>query len=42
MSKAHPIVDMRSRPAFLYPFFGAAPGTSSYDVVRFLIGASAV
>lgn len=36
MSKAHPIVDMRSRPAFLYPFFGAAPGTSSYDVVRLL------
>lgn len=36
MSKAHPIVDMRSRPAFLHPFFGAAPGTPSYEVVRWL------
>ena len=31
-----PIVDMRSRPAFLHPFFGAAPGTPEYDVVRWL------
>ncbi|PNG24929.1 amidohydrolase family protein [Methylocella silvestris] len=36
MSQTTPIVDMRSRPAFLHPFFGAAPGTPSYDVVRWL------
>ena len=30
------IVDMRSRPSFLHPFFGAAPGTPAYDVVRWL------
>lgn len=31
-----PIVDMRSRPSFLHPFFGAAPGTPDYEVVRWL------
>ncbi|PZQ14236.1 MAG: amidohydrolase [Ancylobacter novellus] len=39
MSEAYkptPIVDMRSRPSFLHPFFGAAPGTPSYDVVTWL------
>lgn len=33
-----PIVDMRSRPSFLHAFFGAAPGTPEYDVVRWLNG----
>ena len=31
-----PIVDMRSRPTFLHPFFGAAKGTKEFDVVRWL------
>ena len=31
-----PIVDMRSRPSFLHPFFGAAPDTPEYGVVRWL------
>ena len=31
-----PIVDMRSRPTFLHPFFGAAPNTPEYGVVRWL------
>lgn len=31
-----PIVDMRSRPSFLHPFFGAAPDTPAYDVVHWL------
>ena len=31
-----PIVDMRSRPSFLHSFFGAAPGTPDYEVVRWL------
>lgn len=31
-----PIIDMRNRPTYLHPFFGAAPGTPSYDVVRWL------
>ncbi|ACL57659.1 amidohydrolase family protein [Methylobacterium nodulans] len=31
-----PIIDMRNRPAFLHPFFGSAPGTPQYDVVRWL------
>lgn len=30
------IVDMRSRPSFLHPFFGAAPETPAYEVVRWL------
>ena len=34
--KGSPVVDMRSRPAFLHPFFGATPGTPQYDVVRWL------
>src|SRR3954469_13781612 len=34
MSK--PIVDMRSRPSFLHPFFGATPDTPEYGVVRWL------
>ncbi|GEP06166.1 MULTISPECIES: amidohydrolase family protein [Methylobacterium] len=32
----HPIVDMRSRPTFLHPFFGATPDTKEYGVVRWL------
>ena len=31
-----PIIDMRNRPTWLHPFFGAAPGTPDYDVVRWL------
>lgn len=31
-----PIVDMRSRPAFLHKFFGSTPNTPEYDVVRWL------
>ena len=31
-----PIVDMRSRPSFLHAFFGGAPGTPDYEVVRWL------
>ena len=34
--KSNPVVDMRSRPTFLHPFFGGAPGTPQYDVVRWL------
>ena len=30
------VVDMRSRPSFLHPFFGAAPGTKDFEVVRWL------
>ncbi len=33
---SHPVVDMRSRPAFLHPFFGSTAGTKEYDVVRWL------
>ena len=33
---AHPIVDMRSRPSFLHAFFGGAPGTPEFDVVKWL------
>lgn len=33
---AHPIVDMRSRPAFLHPFYGGNPGTAQYDTARWL------
>lgn len=33
----NPIVDMRSRPPFLHPFFGGgAPGTPEYEIVRWL------
>ncbi|WP_336492772.1 amidohydrolase family protein [Methylobacterium nigriterrae] len=31
-----PIIDMRSRPAFLHPFFGADPGAPEDGVVRWL------
>ena len=31
-----PIIDMRNRPTWLHPFFGAAHGTPDYDVVRWL------
>ena len=31
-----PIVDMRSRPAFLHAFFGGAPDTPQYEVVKWL------
>lgn len=30
------IIDMRNRPTFLHDFFGASPGTQSYDVVGWL------
>ena len=30
------VVDMRSRPAFLHPFFGADPKTPQFEVVRWL------
>ena len=33
---ARSIIDMRSRPSFLHPFFGAAPGTPEEGVVRWL------
>jgi predicted TIM-barrel fold metal-dependent hydrolase len=33
----HPtIIDMRSRPSFLHDFYGATPGTPSYDVAKWL------
>ena len=31
-----PIVDMRSRPALLHPFYGSTPGTDSYETVLWL------
>jgi len=31
-----PIIDMRSRPAFLHKFFGSTPSTPEYEVVRWL------
>lgn len=31
-----PVVDMRNRPTFLHAFFGAEPGTPSYEVVGWL------
>lgn len=30
------IIDMRSRPAFLHDFYGATPGTASFDTARWL------
>ena len=33
---SQPIVDMRSRPSYLHPFFGAKPGSSEEGVVRWL------
>ncbi|WP_298236395.1 amidohydrolase family protein [uncultured Azohydromonas sp.] len=30
------VIDMRSRPAFLHDFYGATPGTPSYEVVKWL------
>ena len=30
------IVDMRLRPPFLHPFFGAAPGTPEFELVRWV------
>jgi len=30
------IIDMRSRPSFLHPFYGATPGTQEYEVVKWL------
>ena len=33
---AQPIIDMRSRPSFLHPFFGATPGSPEEGVVRWL------
>lgn len=31
-----PIIDMRSRPAFLHKFFGSTPATPEYEIVRWL------
>lgn len=31
-----PVIDMRSRPALLHPFYGSTPGTDSYQTVRWL------
>ncbi len=31
-----PVIDMRSRPSFLHDFYGATPGTPSFEVVRWL------
>jgi len=31
-----PVIDMRSRPAFLHKFFGSTPSTPEYEVVRWL------
>jgi predicted TIM-barrel fold metal-dependent hydrolase len=33
---ARPVIDMRSRPAFLHKFFGSTPSTPEYEVVRWL------
>ena len=30
------IIDLRNRPSFLHDFYGATPGTSTYDVARWL------
>jgi predicted TIM-barrel fold metal-dependent hydrolase len=30
------IIDMRLRPPFLHPFFGATPGSAEYDLVRWV------
>lgn len=34
--RSRPIVDMRSRPPFLHAFFGGAPDTPEFEVVRWL------
>ena len=31
-----PIIDMRSRPSFLHPFFGSTPGTDEFETVRWV------
>ena len=31
-----PIIDMRSRPAFLHDFYGATPGTQEYETAKWL------
>ena len=36
MGQQPPIIDMRNRPTWLHPFFGGAPGTPDYEVVRWL------
>jgi uncharacterized protein len=37
VKNSSPVVDMRSRPPFLHPFFGGgSPGTPEYEVVRWL------
>jgi predicted TIM-barrel fold metal-dependent hydrolase len=33
---ARPIIDMRSRPAFLAPFYGSTPGTAEFETARWL------
>ncbi len=30
------VIDMRSRPSFLHPFFGAEPGTPAFETVRWV------
>ncbi|WP_439535544.1 amidohydrolase family protein [Methyloversatilis sp.] len=32
----HPLIDCRSRPAFLADFYGATPGTAGFDTARWL------
>jgi predicted TIM-barrel fold metal-dependent hydrolase len=31
-----PIIDMRSRPSFLHPFFGSTPGTAAFETVQWV------
>ncbi len=31
-----PVIDMRLRPPFLHPFFGARPGTAEHELVRWV------
>lgn len=33
---SRPIIDMRSRPALLHPFYGSTPGTDGYETVKWL------
>ena len=33
---SRPIIDMRSRPAFLHDFYGATPGTQEYETAKWL------
>ncbi|WP_198007961.1 hypothetical protein [Methylovulum miyakonense] len=33
---SRPIIDMRSRPAFLHDFYGATPATPGYETAKWL------